>query len=323
MRKIRAFTLVELLVVIGIIALLVGILLPALSAARRQANAVKCAAELREIGTCFKMYELDSKGFWPVARLNGWKPSPTATAGPYNVDGVDYPTSTPTAGQAYWFTFLAKYATKAKMGAASGTDSNAALQSRKTIFFGCPAWEGYMQGGVVAGDTNVVQPGYGMNPYPSFTARYPRLVTFPPEIQNATTYQNEYAVHATTDTFPGNFLKAKTWTDGSRRMLVADSKFWLAQADRPPTLTSYPPGVVAQPVLANSSANPASAHQFDTGTTVVDIYRHGTYPKSPDGIFFSPTGGKVAFNILYADGHVTTSNSAQEAYRSLRMRFPG
>jgi prepilin-type N-terminal cleavage/methylation domain-containing protein/prepilin-type processing-associated H-X9-DG protein len=318
MKRNRAFTLVELLVVIGIIALLVGILLPALGAARRQANALKCAAELREIGTCFKMYELDSKGFWPVARINGW-----TTSAPYNIDGVDYPTTTPAGGQAYWFTFLAKYATKAKMGAASGTDSNAALQSRKTIFFGCPAWEGYMQGGVVAGDTNVVQPGYGMNPYPTFASRYPRLSTFPPEPANAANYQKEYAVHSTDDSMPGNFLKAKTWTDGSRRMLIADSKFWLAQADKPPTLSSYPPSVVAQPVLTNTTSNPASAHQFDSGTTVVDIYRHGSYPKSPDNIFFSPTGGKVGFNILYADGHVVTVNDAKEAYRSLRMKFPG
>lgn len=66
-RRHSAFTLVELLVVISIIALLIAILLPSLSKARDQAKDVKCKANLHQIGIAFTMYGEKFDGKWPAA----------------------------------------------------------------------------------------------------------------------------------------------------------------------------------------------------------------------------------------------------------------
>jgi prepilin-type N-terminal cleavage/methylation domain-containing protein/prepilin-type processing-associated H-X9-DG protein len=71
-RRVRGFTLVELLVVIGIIALLISMLLPALQQAKEQAKRAECASNLHMAGLALTMYANDSKGRLPQHAGNSY-----------------------------------------------------------------------------------------------------------------------------------------------------------------------------------------------------------------------------------------------------------
>ncbi|HEX3356605.1 MAG TPA: prepilin-type N-terminal cleavage/methylation domain-containing protein [Tepidisphaeraceae bacterium] len=79
-RRRSAFTLVELLVVIGIIAVLIGILLPALNRAREAAKTIACAAQLRSLTQAVMLYCNNNKGYYPPSYL-GWSGDPSHNGG--------------------------------------------------------------------------------------------------------------------------------------------------------------------------------------------------------------------------------------------------
>lgn len=82
----NGFTLVELLVVIGIIALLISILLPALSKAREQSKATMCLSNLRQLGIGVQLYRQYNRDYYPP-RILTISP-PVGLAGAYEVSSV-------------------------------------------------------------------------------------------------------------------------------------------------------------------------------------------------------------------------------------------
>ena len=99
-KRSRGFTLVELLVVIGIIALLIGILLPALNKARRAAYRAKCGANLHAIGIGMANYQSDYNGALPAAYTY------VGMSLGEGIGGVDESPQTAQKGYVHWSSFI-------------------------------------------------------------------------------------------------------------------------------------------------------------------------------------------------------------------------
>jgi prepilin-type N-terminal cleavage/methylation domain-containing protein/prepilin-type processing-associated H-X9-DG protein len=294
-----AFTLVELLVVIGIIAVLVAILLPALQAARRQAAMTKCASGMRQIGMAFRLYAIDNRGKYPALKWD-CKPSPISWEGYDNIKSL------------YWDDFLAKYVTK-------GKGNDAALQSaqdfqafRQSVFFGCPAWDGNVLGPAAnrQGGVDVNDCGYAMNAEPTFEPNYPAAGTHTPYTEWAMDAPLSVGVAGK----PTGWFQATRWTHPAERALLVETTLWFFR------FNSTDP--------ANPKIRTAAARYVDyssAGWSNIDLYRHGgKYPPripGTSGLEFDPKGGgKVATNVLFADGHVAGLHDPELVYRSVQMR---
>jgi prepilin-type N-terminal cleavage/methylation domain-containing protein/prepilin-type processing-associated H-X9-DG protein len=145
----RGFSLVELLVVIGIIAVLIAILMPALAKARQQARTIRCAAHLRQIGNAISMYVNENRGYLPIA---------------YDMRVHRPPPADPNAYWAnlgmYWFEFLSPY-TEGRLKWCDQIRTS----RQQSILWGCPEWEGVTFWNTY-GNLDPLSTGYAYNEFP-------------------------------------------------------------------------------------------------------------------------------------------------------------
>ena len=338
-RRARAFTLVELLVVIGIIAVLISVLLPVLGAARKSSEKATCLASLNQIHNAYKLYQIDYKGAWPVSvmfysskgvqrdkRYHDFiakylmgnqtvtKPDGTkVTDNNMNFNGSNSATT---------FGGVAAYQTHGEFGTDEDPIWLGTLLDRKSVLWGCPSWN-RMGFAVTTYQYDFgINNGYSMN---FFTYAPDDLDASGNVLQHKTAriidaagmYQGvnrplRYGDANSTagGIWYGSFYKMTNWSRPGDRALLFDGVFNAGYIDAawckgdPTTID----GVTWTPTEPGDTLPKVSNEKV-----WFDWNRHA---KAKPG---KVKNGDLGMNVLYCDGHAATV-SAREAYKAVRFK---
>jgi prepilin-type N-terminal cleavage/methylation domain-containing protein/prepilin-type processing-associated H-X9-DG protein len=280
------FTLVELLVVIGIIAILIGILLPSLQGARRAANMVKCAAALRELGNAFALYSHEHKGVYPVAVHDK-----AATHIKIDVERR-------------WYDLIAKYLNK--KGGDFTTYTDIKTIRTNSLIWGCPEWSRSFEP-LSANDE--LRPGYGMQYYPGDYFENVQNGVPVPQV-----FQKDYAYINASNGGRGLYVKENRWKRrGAERGILVDSMTHIVNVPGFGTKYQYT-DVVTGGWQPGPAGNETTLYTNSGLAFYVEAGRH-----------LKP-GAKVndrvrGMNMLFCDGHVTPV-SVREAWTAITLKQP-